>query len=92
MTSRWPSWGQRAARLRVDVLDRSESVHLLSRRTGLTDDTSRRLLAEVAELFGDLPLALEEAAAYLEQTATGVEDYLCCASAPPTCSGSTNRI
>jgi len=76
VTSRWPSWGQRAARLRVDVLDRNESVQLLSRRIGLTADTSRQLLLEVAELVGDLPLALEEAAAYLEQTGTGVEDYL----------------
>ena len=76
VTSRWPAWGQRAARLRVDVLAREESVQLLSRRTGLTDDTSRQLLGEVAELVGDLPLALEEAAAYLEQTNTGVEDYL----------------
>ena len=76
VTSRWSSWGQHAARLRVDVLDRGESVQLLSRRTGLVDEASLSSLGEVAELVGDLPLALEEAAAYLEQTATGVQAYL----------------
>ena len=76
VTSRWSAWGQRAARLRVDVLKRAESVQLLSQRTGLIDKDDRALLSEVAELVGDLPLALEEAAAYLEQTGTGVSDYL----------------
>ena len=41
VTSRWSAWGQRAARLRVDVLKRAESVQLLSQRTGLIDKDDR---------------------------------------------------
>jgi tetratricopeptide (TPR) repeat protein len=73
VTSRWAAWGRHAEPLRVDVLDRSESVQFLTRRTGLAD-TDR--LAVLAELVGDLPLALEEAAAYLEQTRVGLDAYL----------------
>jgi tetratricopeptide (TPR) repeat protein len=73
VTSRWAAWGRQAEPLRVDVLDRTESVQFLTRRTGLTDVDG---LAELAELVGDLPLALDEVAAYLEQTRVGLAEYL----------------
>jgi tetratricopeptide (TPR) repeat protein len=73
VTSRWAAWGRHAEPLRVDVLDRLESVQFLTRRTGLADPDG---LAALAELVGDLPLALEEAAAYLEQTRVGLDTYL----------------
>jgi hypothetical protein len=73
VTSRWAVWGRQAEPLRIDVLDRPESVQFLVRRTGLADAD---VLAELAELIGDLPLALEEAAAYLEQTRVGLREYL----------------
>jgi hypothetical protein len=73
VTSRWAAWGRLAEPLRVDVLDRRESVQFLTGRTGLADANG---LTVLAELVGDLPLALEEAAAYLEQTRVGLDAYL----------------
>jgi hypothetical protein len=59
--------------LDLDVLPRPEAVTLLRRRTpGLTDDHADAL----AERLGDLPLALEQAAAYLDQTQLPPADYL----------------
>jgi tetratricopeptide (TPR) repeat protein len=73
VTSRWSAWGNHAAPLRVNVLARDESIAFLARRTGANDQAA---LNELAELLGDLPLALEEAAAYLEETGAGLNEYL----------------
>ena len=73
VTSRWSAWGARASPLGLDVLVRAESIEFLRRRTGARDDKG---LAALAELVGDLPLALEEAAAYLEETRENLDDYL----------------
>jgi tetratricopeptide (TPR) repeat protein len=73
VTSRWSAWGRQATPLRVDALTREESIAFLSERTGAVDQAS---LDELAELLGDLPLALEEAAAYLEETGVGLDEYL----------------
>ena len=60
MTSRWSAWGSYATAQLLSTLPRAESVQFLCRRTGHTDQAS---LDALAELVGDLPLALEEAAA-----------------------------
>ena len=73
VTSRWAAWGAQASPLGLDVLVRAESIEFLRRRTGMRDDQG---LAALAELVGDLPLALEEAAAYLEETRENLGDYL----------------
>jgi hypothetical protein len=73
VTSRWSAWGSQATPLRVNVLSREESVAFVAKRTGADDQTA---LDELAELLGDLPLALEEAAAYLEETGVGLGEYL----------------
>jgi len=73
VTSRWSAWGAQASPLELDVLVRAESIEFLRRRTGTQDDHG---LAALAELVGDLPLALEEAAAYLEETRENLDDYL----------------
>jgi tetratricopeptide (TPR) repeat protein len=73
VTSRWSAWGRRAEPLRLDVLAREESVRFLTGRTGRTDADG---LGQLAALVGDLPLALEEAAAYLEQTGIGLSEYV----------------
>jgi tetratricopeptide (TPR) repeat protein len=73
VTSRYGAWGRLGSTLRLDVLPREESVAFLARRTGTTDEAS---LDALAELLGDLPLALEEAAAYLEETGVGLDEYL----------------
>jgi tetratricopeptide (TPR) repeat protein len=72
VTSRWSAWGSQATPLRVDVLHRDESIEFLRKRTGSDD---QQAVDALAELLGDLPLALEEAAAYLEETRVGVNEY-----------------
>ena len=66
VTARWSGGDRSAEQLRVGVLARDEVVQFLARRTGRTDP----------EGFANLPLALEEAAAYLEQTGIGPNEYL----------------
>jgi tetratricopeptide (TPR) repeat protein len=73
VTSRWAAWRHQATPLRVNVLARDESIAFLSKRTGADDQAA---LDELAELLGDLPLALEEAAAYLEETGVGLDEYM----------------
>src|SRR5664280_2727547 len=73
LTSRWQAWGQQATPLRLGVLTRPESVAFLHHRVGADDPAG---LDAIADLLGDLPLALEEAAAYLEETQIGVQHYL----------------
>jgi tetratricopeptide (TPR) repeat protein len=59
--------------LPLNVLRRDEAIAFLARRTGLDDQAA---LDRLADALGDLPLALEEAAAYLDQTQVGLEEYL----------------
>ena len=73
ITSRWAAWGEWATPLHLNVLSRAESVAFLHSRTGSPDEQSA---AELAELLGDLPLALAEAAAYIEQTRVGLGEYV----------------
>ncbi|UUU34147.1 FxSxx-COOH system tetratricopeptide repeat protein [Streptomyces sp. CA-210063] len=73
ITSRNQAWAQQASSLPVDVFQRQESVEHLSRRApGLTTEDAGR----VADAVGDLPLAVEVAAAWLAETATPIEEYL----------------
>jgi tetratricopeptide (TPR) repeat protein len=72
VTSRNPYWQPLAATLPVDVLPRQDAVAFLQRRVGLDKADADRL----SEALGDLPLALEQAAAYLEQTRTPPDQYL----------------
>jgi NB-ARC domain len=74
VTSRNPSWGGLAATVQVDVLRRPEAVAFLHRRTTTTADPQEA--AALAKALGDLPLALEQAAAYLDETSTSAADYL----------------
>ncbi|MET8141777.1 FxSxx-COOH system tetratricopeptide repeat protein [Sphaerisporangium sp. NPDC005288] len=73
ITSRNPAWSRVADPLEVDVFTRAESIeHLRRRAPGLyTTDADR-----VADALGDLPLAIEQAGAWLEQTGMPAEQYL----------------
>ena len=73
ITSRFRAWGRVAESIPLDVLPRLESTALLLRRTASHDQESA---AALAEFLGDLPLALEEAAAYVEETQIALADYL----------------
>jgi hypothetical protein len=65
ITSRNPLWGGVAKLLPARVFDRAESIEFLGKRTGQEDNKAADALADE---LGDLPLALEQAGAYIETT------------------------
>jgi len=73
ITSRNSGWEHLAQPLEVDAFTREESVEHLTRRVRGMDVADAQ---EVAELLGDLPLAIELASAWLATTAMPVADYL----------------
>ena len=54
-------------------MQRTEAVEFLLKRTGKTD---RAMADKLAEALGDLPLALEQAGAYIDATAESLATYL----------------
>ena len=66
----WRSLG--ATPLQLNVWERQESVDFLTRSTGSEDSASAE---QIAELLGDLPLALAQAAAYTNEQAIALETY-----------------
>jgi hypothetical protein len=73
VTSRNPQWNTLAHPLEVDVFARDESIQLLRRRNpDLTDDEADML----AEVLGDLPLAVEQASAWRAETGMPPAEYL----------------
>jgi MinD-like ATPase involved in chromosome partitioning or flagellar assembly len=81
LTSRNQNWSQLGNSLEVDVFLREESIEHLSRRV---PSLGREEADEVAAALGDLPLAVEQAGAWLAETATPVADYLAELRAPAT--------
>lgn len=73
ITSQNPNWRGVADRIPLDVLARADACTFLLRRTGQSDVTAATALAEA---LGDLPLALEQAGAYLEETEAPLAEYL----------------
>jgi len=73
ITSRNPNWRGVAMPLSVEVWARAESVEFLLKRTGQEDEAGAN---ELAEELGDLPLALEQAGAYVEETGATISGYL----------------
>ncbi|MBU2667890.1 tetratricopeptide repeat protein [Actinoplanes bogorensis] len=73
ITSRNPEWGRGALPIEVDTFERDESVRFLTNRNpNLSQFDADRL----AEALGDLPLAIEQAAAWHQTTAMPVPEYL----------------
>ncbi|MEV6603860.1 FxSxx-COOH system tetratricopeptide repeat protein [Kutzneria sp. NPDC051319] len=73
VTSRNPRWSSVARAVEVDIFNRNESIELLQRRCPeLTDDESQQL----ADVLGDLPLAIEQAGAWCAETGMTVPEYL----------------
>ena len=73
ITSRFTDWREIAHDLMVEVFERRESVEFLKRRTGQSDDQAANNLAEV---LGDLPLALSQAAAYIGTTGISLDSMI----------------
>lgn len=73
VTSRNPQWSDVTEPLEVDVFKREESRQLLQRRNAdLPDEDANRL----ATVLGDLPLAVEQAAAWRAETGMATAEYL----------------
>ena len=72
-TSRNPTFGVIAEPIKVKEFKEQESVEFMGKRTGREDDAGFRALSKE---LGDFPLALEQAAAYLEETGCSASDYL----------------
>ncbi len=73
ITSRNQAWTHSAEPLEVDVFSRAESIAHLMRHVSRLD---RADAASVAEALGDLPLAVEQASAWLEQTSMPAATYV----------------
>lgn len=73
ITSRNPNWGSVANRREVEVFKPKEAVEFILKRTSQNDKSSAKSLAEET---GHLPLALEQAGAYIEETGISLSDYL----------------
>jgi tetratricopeptide (TPR) repeat protein len=73
ITSRDQAWRRLARPIPVLSLTRAESVVYVVERSG---DPDTAAAAELADLLGDLPLALQQACAYVEQTGMTVPDYV----------------
>src|SRR3712207_6150509 len=75
ITSRDPGWQALARPQPVEVFDRAESINLLrSPVSGLAPGPADQL----ADALGDLPLALAQAAAFMEETSRGSRSICAC--------------
>jgi tetratricopeptide (TPR) repeat protein len=73
VTSRDARWATTVRSLEVDVFSREESTRLLRRRgPELSENEAERL----ADVLGDLPLAVEQAAVWRAETGMAAEQYL----------------
>jgi hypothetical protein len=73
VTTRNPAWSVVAEPLEIDVFSREESVGLLCRRVA---GLSAAEATQVADKLGDLPLAIEQASAWLAETGMSAAEYV----------------
>ncbi len=73
ITSRNQDWRAFGKPLSIEVWNRNESIAFLQKRTGQSDE---KVADKLAEALGDLPLALEQAAAYIETRKKTYAEYL----------------
>ncbi|HUU46892.1 MAG TPA: FxSxx-COOH system tetratricopeptide repeat protein [Acidobacteriota bacterium] len=72
VTSRDRNWGGVAAPLQVMKMDRPDAIEFLLRRTGKDDKEAANKLAE---MLGDFPLLLEQAASYMIESGLTLSEY-----------------
>jgi MinD-like ATPase involved in chromosome partitioning or flagellar assembly len=73
VTTRGGEWSRQAWTIDINVFTRQESIELISRRVPGIDPADAD---PIAEKLGDLPLAVEQAAAWLAATAMSAHSYL----------------
>ncbi|KAB1139613.1 TIR domain-containing protein [Streptomyces luteolifulvus] len=86
ITSRNPNWANLATVMSMDVLTDDEASGFLDKRLttgGTRDYGSTADVRELTERLGFLPLALEQAAAFIQAAGISVQDYLGLLSTSP---------
>jgi tetratricopeptide (TPR) repeat protein len=73
ITSRSSDWQPPCQTLRLSPFTREESIEYLLKRTGHSDSNTAN---SIAGELGDLPLALEQAGAFIEGTHSSMTEYL----------------
>ena len=73
ITSRDRAWSGTAAQLDLDTFTRAESVDFVCHRSGCDDPAAA---GELSDAVGDLPLALAQAAAYIDARSMTIAGYL----------------
>lgn len=73
ITSRNPNWGGVAKTMKIKKFRHEESIGYLMERT---QQDENKAASDLADELGDLPLALSEAASYMETTGTSMSEYL----------------
>lgn len=73
ITSRNPAWGVHAQKCEVTVWDAPTATAFLLKRSGCKDDAAALALAEK---LGGLPLACEQAGAYIEANGVSLRTYI----------------
>jgi len=81
ITSRHHAWRGVASPLPVETMERREAIDFLLKRTNQSDRTAADKLAEA---LGDLPLALEQAGAFIEERDASLAEYAAIFSARRT--------
>ncbi|MGH9754736.1 MAG: FxSxx-COOH system tetratricopeptide repeat protein [Blastocatellia bacterium] len=76
ITSRDRNWRGVAHPLAVTPLAREDSINFLTESIGRAAPSDREAAKQLAEELGDLPLALEQAGAYIDATSKPIADYL----------------
>lgn len=75
-TRRDVRWPRRVDAIRLTVLSPEKAIELISRIVDLNDDRNLEAISTIAELLGFLPLALDQAAAYISQTQISPSRYV----------------
>ena len=73
ITTQNPDWRQIGVLRKIETWTRPESITFLKHRTGQDHDKDAGALADA---LGDLPLALEQAGAYIENSGVSIAKYL----------------
>jgi tetratricopeptide (TPR) repeat protein len=79
VTTRNEEWSTIGIAIEVDVFRREESIQLLTKRTGDQDGSptiTEEEADDLADKLGDLPLALEQAAAWYLATRMPIREYI----------------
>jgi tetratricopeptide (TPR) repeat protein len=85
LTTRAQAMGRLAHRIELEQMEPEEGALFLLRRAGIimesdvldkTSDAERKKAKEISQEMDGLPLALDQAGAYIEETSCGLADYL----------------